>query len=187
MLDAFSLQRKDTALAIIDIQDKLAAVMPPERMATVTRNARILAQGMQALGVPMLVTEQYPVGLGPTLAPLRDALDGTVQPIEKTVFDGTCADGFVPRLEARGTRAVVLAGMEAHICILQTATGLLRRGYCVWVAEDAICSRIDDNRLSAVRMLRDIGAVVAPTEAILFLMLGSASDPAFKTISRLVR
>lgn len=187
MLEAFSLSRQDTALAIVDVQEKLAAVMPPERLATVIRNTRILAQGMQAVGVPVLMTEQYPRGLGPTVAGVREAFETPLQPLEKTAFDAACADGFVPKLEAWGTRSVVLAGMEAHICVLQSAVGLRRRGYHVWIAEDAICSRIDANREAALRLLAGLGAIVAPTEAILFLLIGGSSDPAFKTISRIVR
>ena len=81
----------------------------------------------------------------------------------------------------------MLTGMEAHICVLQTAHGLLSQGYNVWVAQDAVCSRAKQNWQAALRLLETAGANVAPTEAILFLLLGKAGTPEFKTISRLVR
>jgi nicotinamidase-related amidase len=180
---ALRLDRKETALLVIDIQEKLAAAMDDAARAGAVKNAGVLVSGMRALGVPVLYSEQYPQGLGPTVPELRSLL-GEAARLEKTEFDCTAAPGFqLPK----GVRSVVLAGMEAHICVLQTAVGLRERGLDVWVAEDAVCSRAPRNYESALRLLERGGAVVAPTESILFGLLGKAGTPEFKTISKLVR
>lgn len=181
------LQPAHTALAVVDIQERLLAAMPEETQERVVKNSRILIEGMGALEIPTLVTEQYPKGLGPTVQPLREVLGSDNAPLEKIEFDCACAEGFVERLHRHGARNVVLCGMEAHICVLQTALGLLRQRFNVWVAQDAIASRAKENHAAAERLLAQAGAVVAPTEAILFLLLGKAGSPAFKTISKLIR
>ena len=184
LLDKFRLDPADTAVVVIDVQERLAAAMRPQVLEDVVHHARVLVQGAQALEVPTLYTEQYPKGLGPTIGPLQELFPNQAA-IEKVCFDACDAEGFGAKLGSPGT--VILAGMEAHICVLQTALGLLREGRTVWVAQDTICSRRVANRQAAVRLLNEAGAIVAPTETILFLMVQTAGSPNFKAISALVR
>lgn len=187
-LDHLTLDIRSTSLVLVDIQERLLAAMPESVQETLVTNATILTKGMRALDVPVVVTEQYPKGLGPTVPALSEALGlpagGVAGRVEKVEFDCTQASSFALPADRK---TAVLAGMEAHICVWQTAVGLLRQGFTVWVAEDAIASRKKANWRSAVRMLTEAGAVVAPTEAILFGLLKKAGGDAFKTISRLVR
>jgi len=181
------LDRRDTALVVIDIQERLFAAMDPAVQESVVQKTRILIEGARQVGVSILATEQYPKGLGPTVTPIREALGGDVEMLEKIEFNCGAADGFLGKLRERGIQKVVLCGMEAHICVLQTAAGLMREGFGVWVAEDAICSRFKANWKAGRRLAAEAGAVVAPVEAVLFMLLGKAGTPEFKAISKLVR
>lgn len=185
-LDRYVFDAGSTALVVVDIQERLLAAMPEERAAAMTRAVRILARGLQILQVPVVLTEQYPRGLGPTARAVGEALDSVV-PLEKIEFDATEAPGFLDALRATQASTVVLCGLEAHICVWQTAVGLRRHGYSVWVAADAILSREPAHTTHAQRLLTELGAVVAPTETVLFAALGRAQGDAFKAIQALVK
>ena len=180
----FRLDRGDAVLLVIDIQERLAAAMA-ER-ARVVANAGHLIAGARLLGVPVVHTEQYPRGLGPTVEELRPALAPDA-PVEKLTFDCCGEPAFVPALEGTGRATAVVCGMEAHICVLQTVLGLLARGMTVHVAADAVCSRDLGNARTALELLRDAGAVITCTETVLFQLLGRAGTPEFKAIQQRIR
>ncbi len=182
---ALRMDRQSTVLLVIDIQEKLAAAMDEEARHSALWRVSMLISGMQTLEVPVLYSEQYPQGLGTTVPEVR-ALLGDAPRLEKMEFDCTAAPGF-DRMLPKSARSVVLCGMEAHICVLQTAVGLREQGLGVWVAEDAICSRTRRNQEATLRLLGQIGAVAAPTESILFSLLGKSGTPEFKAISKLIR
>ena len=138
------------------------------------------------IGMPVIVSEQYPKGLGPTVSELGEALDGA-RVIEKTAFDCSAVPEIVSALEAAGRRQVVLAGMEAHICVLQTALGLKAQGYEVAVAADAVGSRRTDSRDRGLARLSANGVAIAESEMVLFEWLGSAEHPQFREIVRSVK
>ena len=177
---------EDSILLIVDIQQKLAAAMPEESRLEVFRNAAILAEAARLLKIPRLVTEQYPKGLGPTDPALAPQLGG-VERIEKTAFSCCGAAGFTDRWKALNRRQVVICGMEAHVCVLQTAVELAEAGYEVFVAEDAVCSRRESNRRNAMERLRQAGVTVTNTESVVFEWLRDSRHEQFKAISRLVR
>jgi nicotinamidase-related amidase len=177
----------ETALVIIDIQERLAAVMPAEVLAAVRKNVEILISAAQALGVPVVVSEQYPKGLGPTLAPLAQLLPEGTPVCEKLEFSAMGAEGFVDVLHTRGAKHIILTGMEAHVCVLQTVIDLTEAGYHVWVLRDAVCSRTKLNWRTGLELAERAGAVVASTETVLLLLLGRAGTPEFKKISRLIK
>ncbi len=187
VIDTLRLQREAAAVAVIDIQERLARVMPDEVRERTVRQARILVAGARILGLPVLWTEQYPKGLGPTLKEIASEMPPEAAPLDKVEFSCAAAPGFLSRLDDTGRKQIILAGMEAHICVLQTALGLSERGYRVCVAEDAICSRVEANWHSAVRLLERAGCAVMPTESILFMLLGRAGTPEFKQVSALVK
>lgn len=185
-MNTSSVSRRDhSQLVVIDVQQKLAAAMPPEAMQAVTRNCGILLQAAGLLDIPALYTEQYPKGLGPTVPELMPWLKPAMQ-VEKTVFS-CCAEPRFCRQLTGDRRQVVLAGMEAHICILQTALELQQMGRQVFVAEDAVLSRKPEHKANALSRLRHAGVIVSNTESIVFEWLGRAEGEAFKEISRLIR
>ena len=172
-------------LAIVDVQEKLCGVMEPTALAAVIKNCGILLQAAQLLEIPALHTEQYPKGLGLTVADLHAWLTPE-SAIAKTCF--SCPDEplFSARLH-RDRPQIVLTGMEAHICILQTALQLQSAGKQVFVVEDAIISRRDANKQNALSRLRHAGVIVSNTESVVFEWLKAAEGDAFKQISKLVR
>lgn len=178
-------QSHRSQLVVIDVQEKLTAVMPGEQVETVVRNCGILLQAAALLEVPVLHTEQYPAGLGPTVPELAPLLPPEMR-IEKTVFS-CCAEPKFRRQLTTDRPQIVLGGMEAHICVLQTALALQQSGRTVFVAEDAVLSRKPENKANALARLRHAGVIVSNTESIVFEWLGKAEGEAFKQISRLVR
>ena len=155
------------------------AVLDFDRVA---RNAAVLIQGAHALGVPVVVTEQYPKGLGHTVPEVAGYLDG-VEPIEKTCFSAAAADGFDPD----GREQMLVCGIEAHVCVSQTAHDLLERGLEVHVARDAVTSRTEENREVGLRKMERAGAVVTSVETALFELLGAAGSDEFKTVQGLIK
>ncbi len=170
-------------LVIIDIQERLAAAMPEKPREQTIRHSAILAEAAGELAIPVVRTEQYPRGLGTTVAPLA-AAGGT--PVEKTCFSCFAAGGFTGALDGM-RRQIVLTGMETHVCVLQTALEMHHAGYQVFVVEDAVCSRHKRHHRNALARLRQAGVVVSNVESVLFEWLRDAAHPAFKPLSRLIR
>lgn len=177
--------RSLSQLVVIDVQERLAAAMDQDAMTSVARYCDILLQASRLLDVPAICTEQYPKGLGNTIAGLQASL-GHACRIEKTAFSCYAVPAFRERLHADRPQ-IVLAGMEAHICVLQTALQLQQDGYQAIVAEDAVLSRDPANKANALPRLRQAGVIVSNTESIVFEWLGVAEGEAFKAVSRLVR
>jgi nicotinamidase-related amidase len=177
----------DSVLVIIDLQERLAAAMEPAALAGVVRNVRILLRAAAALGVPVLATEQYPKGLGPTAPEVAEMLPGGTGRIEKTCFSCSGAEAFSEALHASGRAQAILAGMEAHVCVLQSALELRGAGREVFVVEDACCSRRRENHANAMARMRAAGVVVTNTESVAFEWLRDARHPQFKAISALLR
>lgn len=172
-------------LVLVDVQTKLAAAMSADAMAEVVKNCGILVQAANMLNVPLLLTEQYPKGLGHTI-PAISVLLTHVQPVEKTTFSCLAAPIFKRQL-TRDHSQIILTGMEAHICILQTALDLIAAGKQVFVVEDAVISRNPANKANALARLRDVGCTVTNTESLLFEWLGVAEGDAFKALAKLIR
>ncbi len=171
--------------AMIDVQSRLAAVMPDGAMQAVIRNCSILVQTCRLLNVPVIVTEQYPKGLGHTVSELS-ALIPDITPVEKTAFSCMAEPKFYRQL-TQDHLQIVLAGMEAHICIVQTALDLIQAGKQVFIVEDAVISRNTANKANALARMRDAGCVVTNTESVVFEWLGVAEGDVFKAVSRLIR
>ncbi|MEM9865809.1 MAG: isochorismatase family protein [Myxococcota bacterium] len=172
-----------SAILLVDVQEKLVAAMDEARAARCLRACEQLLVGAEALGIRVVVTEQYPKGLGSTHASLSIPTDATV--IAKTAFDATEAEGVLEALA--GCEQIVVAGMEAHICVFQTVRALAARNLDVHVAADAVCSRDPDHMRLAEHLYRDCGARVSCAETVLFDWLRVAGGDAFKTISRAIR
>jgi nicotinamidase-related amidase len=175
---------ENTALVLIDIQERLFPVMHDKE--DLLRNVVKLVRGARVLEVPIVVTEQYPKGLGPTLPELRELLTD-IRPIEKVCFNCCDEDAFCRSLEALGRRQVLLAGIEAHICVYQTAMELSRSGYQVQVVGDGVSSRNPENRVVSLFRLGAAGIGVTSVEMALFELLRVARGEKFKRISEIVK
>ena len=178
------LARDRTALVVVDVQEAFRPAVAG--FDDVARNIAILIQGATVLGVPILVTEQYPKGLGSTVPEVARHL-GEVEPIEKICFSAADSEQFQHRLQQTGRDQVLLCGIESHVCVNQTADDLIRGGLEVQVAEDAVASRTADNRSLGLHKMERAGAVITSTETALFELLGAAGTPEFKEVQRLVK
>ena len=180
-------RQRDSQLIIVDVQERLAAAMPAEARQRVLRSIQTLLQAARLLDVPVTATEQYPKGLGPTESAIRMDLTARARILEKTGFSCCLAEGFDPRLAQAERRQVVIAGMEAHVCVLQTALELAAQGYEVYVVEDGVCSREQRHYANALARLRQEGVIITNVESVLFEWMGDASHPHFKIISGLIK
>jgi nicotinamidase-related amidase len=175
-----------TLLLVIDVQERLAAAMPEPAMTRLVTNAKILAETARVLSIPVVVSEQYPKGLGPTIAPVADAFPG-VPRLPKVTFDA-CSDLAIARVLADShARSVLVIGMETHICVFQTARELVKRGFATYVVADAVTSRREEDRALGLSLVERAGAYVVPTEAAVFDLLERAGTDHFRTISKLFR
>jgi nicotinamidase-related amidase len=182
-----SLTREHTALVVLDVQERLFHAMDADHREEVMRNIKVLTTSARRLHLPVFVTEQYPKGLGHTLQEVADTLGPDIEPIEKATFSCCAVGAFRNRLEATGARHVILAGIEAHVCVLMSALDLLVRSYAVHVVADAVTSRTQGNWRLAMHQLRQAGAVVTTTETVLFQLLGQADTDDFRELARLIR
>lgn len=174
-------------LLIIDVQERLAGTMDAAVLQSLVRNTNILIQAATALELPILRTEQYPKGLGPTLPEIAKTLPAGQSACDKTCFSCCGAAGIEASVSDTVRKQIVLTGMETHICVLQTALDLQQRGNQVFVVADAVCSRRKTNHKNALARLQQAGIVISNTESVLFEWLQDASHPQFKTLSRLIR
>ncbi len=177
--------RTDSQLVLVDVQEKLCSAMAPELLAPMLKNCGILLQAAQLLAVPGIYTEQYPQGLGATRQELIPWLTPQTR-VEKTCFSCCDSEAFCALLHA-ARRQVILAGMEAHICVLQSALQLQAQGRQVFVLEDAVLSRNPASHANAMARLRQAGIIVSNTESVLFEWLRVAEGDAFRQISKLIR
>jgi len=183
-LDTFVLNRESTVLLIVDIQERLAAVMDDKDK--VVKNCLHLIALAKMLHMPIVVTEQYPKGLGRTVSEIRSAIPD-YQPIEKVAFNCCGEPTFVSEIKKLGRPKILVTGMETHICVLQTTVGLLKAEFIVHVVEDAVCSRTRENWDTGKAFMRDAGAVVTCTETALFQILRVAGTEEFKSISQRIK
>jgi nicotinamidase-related amidase len=176
---------KDKVVAvIIDFQEKIfPAINEHEKL---TRNVPLLIDGLKALGVPVIVTEQYVKGLGPTIPAIAEKLEG-IERIEKASFSCCDEPGFMMALASSGRDYVIVAGIESHVCVLQTVIDLQENGYHPVVVEDCISSRKPNDKLMAIERMRKEGVIITTYEAILFELLRYSGGETFKAISRLVK
>ena len=186
-LSALTVDRETSLLLLIDIQEKLAPAIADHD--SIIRSSAILLQAAGILDVPVLVTEQYPKGLGPTVPALREGLEQTLSSlgvIEKMAFSA-CTPEVMAAIHSTGRRKIVIAGMETHVCVFQTSRDLKAAGFEVFLAEDAVGSRTVANRNNGLELIRACGAVITNVETLLFDWLKVAGTPEFKQISKLIK
>ncbi len=185
-----ALTRGRAALLVVDVQEKLSAAMPEQALATVERNIAILAEAARRFELPVVLSEQYPRGLGSTNRSVLGALEplgARVQRLEKTVFSVVQAPEFATLGQGGLRDQWILCGMETHVCIYQTVRDLVARGATVHVPEDAVISRAQHNWKRGLALCEAAGATITSTETVVFDLLGAAGTEDFKALSRLVR
>jgi nicotinamidase-related amidase len=176
------MSRDDSALLVVDVQEKLIGFIPQHER--IVWNIRRLIDGAKVLGVPVLATEQYPQGLGPTTKVLAERL-GEI-PSKLTFSCGGCGELF-KQLSEQGIYKILVVGIECHVCVQQTVLDLLGEAFQVYVAVDAVGSRFDVDYQTALRRMDSSGATLTTTEAALFEWCEVSGTPEFKQISALVR
>ncbi|MCR9089290.1 MAG: hydrolase [Rhodobacteraceae bacterium] len=177
------IRSSESALLVIDMQERLVpAMLAPARTI---RNTKTLLLAAAELDVPVIVTEQYPEGLGATVPELGRAPGATV--ISKTHFSCMEEPSFAAHFRSLGRKQAVIAGMEAHICVMQTAASLIEEGVDVFVVSDATASRSAESESACIARLSAMGAGIVTTEMVVFEWLNRAGTPAFKKLLPLVK
>ncbi|HYH94682.1 isochorismatase family protein [Hyalangium sp.] len=182
-MPTYRILSSNAALLVVDIQERLCAAMERESLERMLKRTGAAIEGAKALQLPILVTEQYSKGLGPTHHQLCERLGG-FKPVEKLAFSAATAE-VLTRLEGR--RQILLAGMETHVCVFQTVRDLVEKGFEAWILADAILSRSAEDRRVGLELCKEAGAHITTVESALFDMLGRAGSPEFKLISSAVR
>lgn len=178
------LRADDSVLVVIDVQERLAPAIHGRE--AVVENVRTLLRAAERLGIPVLVTEQYPRGLGPTVEPVA-SLTRPEQVVEKVEFSAAANPAFAGRLASLGRRTTVLCGMEAHVCVLQTAMDLAAGGMTVAMVRDAASSRVPASAEAAYARAAADGVAIVTTEMAVFEWLFKAGTPEFREVSRLIK
>jgi len=179
------LSRESAALAVIDMQEAFRTVIPD--FGEVASRIAIAVEGARLLEVPVIVTEQYPKGLKHTAEEIIARLPVELKPIEKSCFSSCGAEDFLSQLTSRKVKQVLVCGIEAHICVLQTSLDLLASGFEVYLLVDCITSRRPENKQAALARLTQAGAIHSTLEMALFEMMRTADSPQFKAIQNLIR
>ena len=177
------LEVENTVLVVIDVQGKLAQSM--HEKDALFENIAKLIKAAGVLEIPIIQTEQYPKGLGPTVPEIAELLPG--EPISKVAFSCCGEKRFVEAMEELGRKQVLLCGIETHVCVYQTAVDLLGSGYEVQVVADAVSSRTPGNKAIGLAKMKDAGAGITSVETALFELLKVAEGEKFKAILRIVK
>ncbi len=174
-----------SVLVVVDVQEAFRGVI--NDVTEIAPRISVAVRGMQALGVPVVVTEQYPKGLGPTVEEISMVLDPETSIVEKTSF-GSCGEpAFAEQLEKLGSKQAIVCGLETHICVNQTVHGLLELGYDVHLLIDCVASRFGKDREAGIAKMAASGAKVSSVEMALFELLKDASHEKFKEIQALIK
>jgi nicotinamidase-related amidase len=176
------------ALLVVDIQERLVPAMPEAALAKVIKNTTILITAARTLHLPIVVSQQYPKGLGATIAPIEAALDGAaVHRFDKLEFSAEGAPGFAALAPKLNRDQWIVCGMETHVCVYQTLRGLVTRGYQAHVVADAVSSRTKANWKIGLGLAERAGAIVTSTEVCVFDLLERAGGDDFKALSKVIK
>lgn len=184
--ERFFLDTDQSVLLVIDVQDRLVKALDQQVLGQLLRNASILIDSAAELDIPIMVTEQYTKGLGETMSELLEKT-GSAPRFEKMSFSCCGSQEFVDKLRATGRRQIVVVGMEAHVCVLQTALELLDAGYTVHLVQDAVMSRSKQNWKAAKGIVQQAGGVLTCTESVMFQWLKVAGTESFRKLSKLIK
>jgi nicotinamidase-related amidase len=184
IMKQFHIRPDDTVVLIIDVQEKLMVAM--DYRDQLYKNTGLLMETAKLFKLPVIVTEQYPRGLGHTVDEVKSALPEDFRLMEKLTFDA-CGDGLLDLLKATGRHTVLVCGTETHVCVYQTTRSLLENGYHVFPVQDAICSRFTPNYKSGLKLMDEMGAVAVTTETAVFDIMHQSGTAEFKAISKILK
>lgn len=179
-----TLSAENSLVLIIDIQERLVAALNKD---IVVENAVKVAKAAKYLEIPVLLTEQYPKGLGHTVAQLKEALPDNSEVMEKTYFNALMEDGMLEKIKSYGKKQIVIFGIETHICVHQTASALVEAGFDVYVIKDACASRAKYEFKQGIDAMVANGVKVSCVEIALFEWLKGAKNPKFKEVQALIK
>ncbi|OJT20314.1 hydrolase [Archangium sp. Cb G35] len=182
-MPTFRLKKDQASLLVVDIQERLCGAMERDALDRMLNRTNAAIEGARALELPIIVTEQYPKGLGPTHSLVKMRL-GSYSAVEKIDFTA-CVPDVASRLGER--KQVIIVGMETHVCVFQTVRDLAEKGFTPLLCADAVMSRNPEDRRVGLEMCREAGAHIITVEAALFDLLGCAGTPEFKKVSAAVR
>jgi nicotinamidase-related amidase len=188
-----SLSRSRAALLVVDIQERLVLAMAEEVVGRIVRNTSILIDAAARLGLPIVCSQQYPRGLGATLPAIEDALaavagaGAAVHRFDKLEFSAAAAPAFAALAPGLGRDKWIVTGMEAHVCVYQSARDLALRGGAVHVVADAVCSRTKANWRIGLALAERAGAIATSTEVCVFDLLGCAGTDEFRALSKAIK
>jgi nicotinamidase-related amidase len=186
-MEKFKLDAANSVFLLIDLQSNLAVAMKKEVYANCENNVNLIVSSCESMKVPVIVTEQYSKGLGNTVEPVKARLKEQYKPIDKLTFS-CCGDPvFQSTFSKLDKKYVIVAGIESHVCVLQSVVDLIAQGYYVHVISDAVCSRFKIDWKNAMKYMRDAGAVITTTEIAVFQLLQKAGTPEFKVVSPLFK
>jgi len=182
------LNREEAVLVVVDVQEKLVPAIHKDLYPLSLKNMRIAIEAAGTLTLPIILTEQYPKGLGKTVPEVMRFLDGKkYRLIEKMTFSCARDEGFLSAVSDLNRKQVIMVGMETHVCVYQTSVDLSRAGYSLFVLDDAVSSRFMHNYQSGLQALRDSGCTVVSTETAIFQLLKVAATPEFKKLVSLIK
>ncbi len=180
------MDREKSVLIVVDVQDGLLNAMDQRKVRNLIRNIKLLITFAKEMRIPIIVTEQYPKGLGNTTHEIKKELED-ILPIEKLAFSCCKVEAFNKELDSTKRKQIILSGIETHVCILQTGIDLLMNGYEVEVLADAVCSRRELDWKTGLRYLERKGAMISTTEIATFQLLKEAGTEEFRRLSKLFR
>ena len=183
-MQKYYINREDALLLVIDIQEKLLPVI--SNGESVIQKNNILISTANLLNIPVVYTEHYAKGMGPTAEELKQNLSNAVK-FDKIAFSACLEDGFLKYINETNRKKIIVTGTEAHVCVFQTIRDLLNRGYTVFVPIDAVGSRQDEIKNNALLLLKDMGAIISNTELIAFDLVKISGTPEFKEVLKLIK
>jgi len=184
---ALLVNQLQSQLLIIDQQTRLASAMSADDWASVEKHSARLLQAAVALEIPVMISEQYPKGLGPTVDSIKNNSGSHCQFIEKTHFSCCQNNDYKQKLVSNNRPQLVICGMETHVCVLQTAFDAIDSGFEVFVVADAVCSRNPEHKQNALQRLQQAGIIITNHESVMFEWLRDARHPQFKFVSGLLK
>lgn len=183
--ERFLINHEEAILVIVDVQEKLARAMKAEIVEKIVKNISVLVELCKIYQIPVVITEQYPKGLGSTLVEIKNILKERV--IEKIHFSCVQEKEFISKIEEFNRKKIILTGMETHVCVWQTALDLLIRDYNVFVPYDCVCSRRKEDWKVALELIKEAGGVITSAETLVFQILKKAGTSEFKKILEFIK
>ncbi len=176
---------QNTAVVLIDIQERLVGMLNKQEI--VVKQTSTLLNGTNIMGIPAIITEQYPKGLGETIPEVKNVMNQNNTIIEKTTFSALQTPVFAEKIKSLGKKDIIICGIETHICVYQTLCDLINEGFNVVVVKDGCASRTKESFKTGLELMRDAGAKLSNVETVLFELLKSSKNPCFKQVQALIK